>query len=79
MSGLRDDDARVHGDGAIGVGEHGVEVEFLHFRVLLDELRDLEDGGLQRADVRGRLAAKCESPELAAEALRLAYLRRKKR
>ena len=46
---------------------------------LRDELRFRKETRYQSEFVRGRLAAKCESPELAAEALRLAYLQRKKR
>jgi hypothetical protein len=36
-------DAGVDGDGAVGIGEHGIQVEFGDFGMGVDELRDLEE------------------------------------
>src|SRR5690242_19772489 len=57
ISGLAHDDARVDGEGAVGVGEHGVEVELADLGVLLHELGHLHDGLAERCYIGGRLAA----------------------
>src|SRR4051794_36411889 len=53
---LADDDARIHRDRAVRVGEDGVEVELSDFRVRRDELRDGQDRVAQRRDIGRGLA-----------------------
>src|SRR3989304_8109899 len=50
-----DDDTRIHRQRAVGVGEDGVQVQFVDLRVCLNELRDLKDKLLERGEGRGQL------------------------
>src|SRR5438093_7983223 len=46
----------IHGNCAIRIGEDGIEVQLLDFRMSLDELRDAEDEILEGPQVGGLLS-----------------------